>query len=447
MKIIERIKARFNMRSRKDKAIANALKCKGWTSDKKLALLYDLAQQTNELNGDILEIGSAWGRSTVLLALSSNKKIWSIDPHTGGIAFIRKGENQDSYDEFQVNLKKNNVNGKVEIIKYGTFEASINNAIPQDVLFSLVFIDGLHTAEGVKIDFDYAFNRLVENGVMVFDDYFEITVSDYAEMIDKLAELYSLELIRDDNSRLAYCYKKTENAQLKLNDYQMLLGNVSQKYKMLELGFHGDDYLINLVNKVIGNCTYFIETGTNVGSTLGYVAREHLTIKCLSCEPDKKAYAHAVVNVSQENVTIYNENSQDFLVRLEKNYQRIFGENVMFWLDAHGYGFEWPLKQEISFITNKFKSAYIFIDDFKIPDCNWFGYDSYDQQECSFEYIKDSLNPRLRYDICYPNYVDKTSFFHPLRGWCLIYFGPNKLEIPAELANILTCTKYYSEAS
>ncbi len=70
---------------RKYLAIRKALTCKGWMDNPKLGLLYDLARRSARIPGDILEIGSAWGRSTVLLCLASKKKVCSVDPHTGGL--------------------------------------------------------------------------------------------------------------------------------------------------------------------------------------------------------------------------------------------------------------------------------------------------------------------------------------------------------------------------
>ena len=67
------------------------------------------------LDGDILEIGSAWGRSAVLLGYASSKHIWSIDPHTGGRAFIERGEVQNSFEIFKANLAKNELNERVTL--------------------------------------------------------------------------------------------------------------------------------------------------------------------------------------------------------------------------------------------------------------------------------------------------------------------------------------------
>jgi len=188
-------------------AIARSIACQGWSTRRQLSLLFYLAKQTAYLDGDILEIGSAWGRSTVLLGYASKKTIWSIDPHTGGRAFIEKGIEQDSYDIFLNNLEKNNILPQVHILKNTSQEVLEQSLLPSDLKFSFAFIDGLHTAEGVEIDFEIAYSRLVKNGVLVFDDYFSPTVGDYKEMIDTLINNHNINLIKDTFAKLVYCYK------------------------------------------------------------------------------------------------------------------------------------------------------------------------------------------------------------------------------------------------
>jgi hypothetical protein len=167
------------------------------------------------------------------------------------------------------------------------------------------------------------------------------------------------------------------------------------------------------------------------------VARTHPHIQCLSCEPDLQAFQHAVSNsAGLLNVSIYNETSQEFMNRLKQHHAHLFVENTLFWLDAHGYDFRWPLKEEIAFITANWKRAYILIDDFKIPGLDCFGYDEYQGQVCSFDYIKDALNPTIAYNLYYPNYTERTSVHHPLRGWVLIEFGREEAsKMPDSLRN------------
>jgi predicted O-methyltransferase YrrM len=188
-------------------AISQALSCKGWTDENKLTKLFDLVQETEHLDGDILEIGSAWGRSTVLLGLASKKNIWSIDPHTGGLAYIQKGEEQNSFNEFLSNISAHGISEKVVVLKSMTQEVMDLDLIPYSINFSLAFIDGLHTPDGVQKDFELAYSRLVLSGVMVFDDYYEPTVKDYADMIDTIAYRNKVQLIKDEQSKLVYFYK------------------------------------------------------------------------------------------------------------------------------------------------------------------------------------------------------------------------------------------------
>jgi predicted O-methyltransferase YrrM len=192
---------------RKKRAIKRALDCQGWTGKKKLSMLYDVAVRTSTLEGEILEIGSAWGRSAILLGYASSKKIWSIDPHTGGRAYIERGEAQNSFETFKINVAKNRFEERIIVCKQTTENVVKKKLLPDSLRFSMIFIDGLHTAGGVEIDFEMAFERMVPGGIMVFDDYFETSIPDYTEMIDALMRRHGLELFRDVDSRLVYFEK------------------------------------------------------------------------------------------------------------------------------------------------------------------------------------------------------------------------------------------------
>ncbi|MBI3901602.1 MAG: hypothetical protein HY306_01440 [Nitrosomonadales bacterium] len=206
--------------------------------------------------------------------------------------------------------------------------------------------------------------------------------------------------------------------------------------QFVDVGFHGDEYLISLAGHLAIGSKAFIETGANVGSTLAYVARSNPELHCLSCEPDSLAYNQASGNTGKyNNVSLFHGTSQQFIEHLSKNEAGIFSERCFFWLDAHGYGFEWPLKKELEFITQKFSSGYILIDDFKVPGHEQFIYDIYQEQVCSYDYVKDALNPELAYQLYYPIYKDRTSRHHPLCGWGLLVFGCDDFRMPDELAS------------
>ncbi|MEL6926901.1 MAG: hypothetical protein AAFO94_22875, partial [Bacteroidota bacterium] len=198
-----------------------------------------------------------------------------------------------------------------------------------------------------------------------------------------------------------------------------------QIHQLMPEGFHGDQHLIRVVADLVQHgAGHFVETGTNVGSTLRYVAKTYPKLNCISCEPSKEAFAEANKNTAElKNVTIHNESSQKFLKRLASQYQQLYKERVIFWLDAHGYGFDWPLKEEIDFIMSNFTNAYILIDDFKVPHIEAFEYDVYGHYICSYDFIKDAIPAGVSHKVYYPDYEEHTSSFHPKRGWGLLVVG------------------------
>lgn len=222
--------------------------------------------------------------------------------------------------------------------------------------------------------------------------------------------------------------KHIQKGTLLKTSFRYLRKKIEYKPGFHNTGFHGDKYLIKVVDSLVSDCSIFVETGSSIGTTLAYVAKKYPDKYYYSCEPDKKAFSEAKKNTKGlENIFIFNETSDDFLKRLKKDYSHIFNEKTLFWLDAHSNGFEWPLKNEISFITTNFQYPKILIDDFKVPNRPYFGFDEYDGQECSFDYIKNSIK-RNNYFLVYPSYKKKTSDFHPLRGWGLLLFDKDSLE-------------------
>jgi len=202
------------------------------------------------------------------------------------------------------------------------------------------------------------------------------------------------------------------------------------------IGFHGDKYLLKLVEYLAKQSEVFIETGTNIGSTLRYTATDYPHLRCFSCEPDHKQCHSAVQNTKHlNNVKVFRLTSQKFLPDLVKCNSDIVDKDCLFWLDAHGRNFQWPLKFEIDFIANNFVSANILIDDFQVPWNKRFGYDVYKNQKCCFEFIKSSIN--RKYNLYYPAYTEHTSKYHPLRGWGLIQFGKLNHGIIEDLPEIV----------
>lgn len=207
-------------------------------------------------------------------------------------------------------------------------------------------------------------------------------------------------------------------------------------------GFHGDRYLIDCVDRLLPHIDCFVETGANVATTLCHVATRRADLECFSCEPDPDAFAIAEAYCSDyRNVRLYPQVSETFIHTLLPNLaaEQPLG---LYWLDAHGNGFAWPLREEVEMITTLFDQAWMMIDDFLVPDLECFGYDAYDGQECSFEYIKASFNPRHSYEIYYPTYRERTSKHHPLRGWVLIAWGKSVRHLLKDMPQVSLWSQY-----
>lgn len=197
-----------------------------------------------------------------------------------------------------------------------------------------------------------------------------------------------------------------------------------RKFQFFDIGFHGDRYLLMLVDFLIQRCSFFLETGTSVGSTISYVAKVYPHVKCFSCEVDPRAFARAQENTSNyPNIEIYNETAKSFCSRLQYAHQEVLSANVLWWLDAHGSSYEWHLPNELEFISTYFRHAFVLIDDFKVPGQPQFRYDfNIDQRyEATYENVKSSI--RAKHVVYYPTYTERTSPHHPLCGWALIEIG------------------------
>lgn len=108
----------------------------------------------------VLEIGSYCGLSTVLIAKTA-KHVVAIDPHDGRAT----PKPQDTLAALQRNLSLHGVEKKVDIVLGTTSTVDVEGP------FDLVFIDGAHDLESVRLDIAYATDRLASSGLIAFHDY------------------------------------------------------------------------------------------------------------------------------------------------------------------------------------------------------------------------------------------------------------------------------------
>jgi predicted O-methyltransferase YrrM len=141
----------------------------GWLNPKEARLLYRLANQCKG-KGAIVEIGSWKGKSTICLSrgslAGSKTKVHAIDPHTGSPEHSKQFGVVWTFDEFRRNIENAGMTEMVE--PHVDYSDAVAKTFNEPVEF--IFIDGLHEYEGVKIDFDSWFPKVINHGHMAFHD-------------------------------------------------------------------------------------------------------------------------------------------------------------------------------------------------------------------------------------------------------------------------------------
>lgn len=141
----------------------------GWLSFAEAIVLYDLARNCQG-KGVIVNIGAWKGKSTIWLGTGSqngnNVKVYSIDPHKGSIEHQKKYGKINTYNEFMKNIRKAGISKLTIPLVMTSEEAAKNFKEPVE----LVFIDGAHEYDMVKMDLDLWFPKVVDDGFIVFHD-------------------------------------------------------------------------------------------------------------------------------------------------------------------------------------------------------------------------------------------------------------------------------------
>ena len=147
----------------------------GWLIPSQARWLFEAAKNTAP-KGAIVEIGSAYGRSTVCLAwgarLAGNGKVFAVDPHIGGKGFREQlgagAEGYSSLEGFLANLRRFHLDPWVVPVTSGSEEAAQQWS---DGPIRLLFIDGWHTYEAVSQDILGWRKFMAPGGTVALHDY------------------------------------------------------------------------------------------------------------------------------------------------------------------------------------------------------------------------------------------------------------------------------------
>lgn len=197
----------------------------GWLTDEEGCLLYNLAKKCSG-KGMIVEIGSWKGKSTIWLAkgsLEGNQvKVFAIDPHIGSSEHKKEHGEVWTFKEFESNIKNADV-GDVVIPIVKTSEDSARDF---DEPVELIFIDGAHEYELVKLDFDSWFPKVVNGGIIAFHD---TTCGSgpkrvVEECVYKSRSFKNIRMV--DSITFAQKVKKNSAKQMLKNRYALLLNRM-----------------------------------------------------------------------------------------------------------------------------------------------------------------------------------------------------------------------------
>lgn len=146
-----------------------------------------------ELEGDVVEIGSWQGRSTAFFAHavkdSGNGQVYAVDHFKGNVGkehfYVMGAEDlSDLKQGFVNNMEKVGVSEHVTLLDMPNVEA-VKHIKDKSVRF--LFIDGDHTKEGISKDIELFFPKLKAGAIVAFDD-FSTGFPGVMEVVDNLLQ-------------------------------------------------------------------------------------------------------------------------------------------------------------------------------------------------------------------------------------------------------------------
>jgi hypothetical protein len=185
------------------------------------------------------------------------------------------------------------------------------------------------------------------------------------------------------------------------------------------LPFNGDNFIANnfLKLKEKFNIENAIETGTFEGGTTIFLAQNFKNVFSIECDEPSFKKAESNIKNANVNVNLIFGKSEEVLPSILNT----ISNNTIFYLDAHWYN-DCPLKNELQLIKKFNLKPIIAIHDFLVPDSKKLGYDTYNGQSFTYEWLKEELDAIYdkKYNYFYNNDIDSEG---AMRG--IIYIFPD----------------------
>ena len=155
----------------KDKFLSQIKKIGGWLSDHEALFLYLVAREQSG-TGDMVEIGSWHGKSTVSIGLGcrqsqSQSQVYAVDPHLG-VYGANQPSGKSTLNIFNKNIKESGLQ-KYVIPVVSTSQKAVKKWTRP---ISFLFIDGLHDYKNSKLDYILWNKFITRGGIIAFHDAF-----------------------------------------------------------------------------------------------------------------------------------------------------------------------------------------------------------------------------------------------------------------------------------
>lgn len=163
---------------------------------------------TQQLEGDVVEIGSWQGYSTSFLARavaeSRNGRMYAIDHFKGNVGkenfyAVEKSDLSDLQENFRANMAHLGLTRWVKLLAMSNQDAA-QQLRREAVRARFLFIDGDHSREGVQRDIELFFPFLMKGSIVVFDDC-SLSAPGVIEAVDTL--------LRDSRCQKAFAFPNT----------------------------------------------------------------------------------------------------------------------------------------------------------------------------------------------------------------------------------------------
>jgi predicted O-methyltransferase YrrM len=136
----------------------------GWLTPHEGICLRKAASYVSQLHGDVVEIGSFQGKSTIYLAEFASH-VTAIDPHKG---VVSGGILSATYKQYLSNIKRAHVEKRITTLVATSKNASKKWKTP----ITLLFIDGLHDEAHAREDYELWSKFVIPGGVVAMHDAF-----------------------------------------------------------------------------------------------------------------------------------------------------------------------------------------------------------------------------------------------------------------------------------